>query len=328
MSEIQSSESVAQVKGDQKIFQEILDNAAEYSLNFPLKDGSMSPTKEDSFSKELNRLQEQQITYTRKIEKEKRRKEQLEHALQESNTNLRVIQEQTHNGNIARDSDIKHKKKLGRTEHQLQTAKMKLSLSKNENLTLKKKIHDLRLEKVLSLNILNELYAESAELKQKTKQSQKEILFVNDRKHKIKLSIVNTKHKMVRDIEEFSKELNLAKQSISNTQQNILGTIRDRINSAYNNPMASTLNGERVRNQNNDDYDTDNKQNDALTKKQAEIESLLKETPFPSVVELLTALQQSEDEVFVLYNETQLRNQELEKIELTNRHLEQQVESQ
>lgn len=70
---------------------------------------------------------------------------------------LRGIQDKTNNGNLAKDLDIRNKKMLARLEYELQNSKTKLSVARNENSHIKKKIHDLRLEKCLNLQILNDL---------------------------------------------------------------------------------------------------------------------------------------------------------------------------
>ena len=70
---------------------------------------------------------------------------------------MRILQDRTKNGTIVRDHDIAHQKLLGRLEHHLQMSKIKLSVSRNENITLKKRVQDLRRDKLLHLQILNDL---------------------------------------------------------------------------------------------------------------------------------------------------------------------------
>jgi hypothetical protein len=57
-------------------------------------------------------------------------------------------------------------------------------------------------------------------------------------------------------------------------------------------------------------------------------EAILRETECTSVVGLLQALQISEESIFGLYHEIQTRHEEVEKMELENRHLEEQVQEQ
>lgn len=77
---------------------------------------------------------------------------------------LRLIQDKTKNGNIVKDHEMMNKKLLGRLEHQLQMSKIKLSTAKNENISLKSKVQDLRREKLLHIQILNDLVRQNKPL--------------------------------------------------------------------------------------------------------------------------------------------------------------------
>jgi hypothetical protein len=70
---------------------------------------------------------------------------------------LREIQDKTQNGNIAKQHDILNKKLIARLECQLQASKVKLSTARNENIGYRNKVDDLRREKLLQLQILNDL---------------------------------------------------------------------------------------------------------------------------------------------------------------------------
>ena len=56
-----------------------------------------------------------------------------------------------------KEHEVVNKKQLGRLEHHLQMSKIKLSVSRNENSTLKKRVQELRRDKLLHLQILNDL---------------------------------------------------------------------------------------------------------------------------------------------------------------------------
>lgn len=174
---------------------------------------------------------------------------------------------------------------------------------------------------------------EASDARRRTKQSQKETLSLNEKKHKAKMGIVGLKHQMLRDMEEFSRELGEAKRSISATQANIMGTIREKLQSTYATAqmhlldrtaadMASAANG----------YEGPGGDTRALAESQshrdAEVESLLRETEFGRLEELLAVLQASEEKMFALYGETQARHEEMEKLDLENKHLEGQAEAQ
>lgn len=155
---------------------------------------------------------------------------------------------------------------------------------------------------------------------------------INEKKHKAKVGIANIKHKMIRDMEEFSKELNTAKQNISSTQMTILGTIREKIQSSYNTANLGLFQTGNLNAtggvDNSDELNHQSSMDESQSHRQSEIEALLRETEFTSLEELLGVLSQSEEKMFVLYNETQLRHEEMEKIDLENKHLEEQVSQQ
>lgn len=50
-----------------------------------------------------------------------------------------------------------NKKQIGKLEHQLQMSKIKLSVARNENINLKQKVLNYRRDKLLHLQILNDL---------------------------------------------------------------------------------------------------------------------------------------------------------------------------
>jgi len=61
---------------------------------------------------------------------------------------------------------------------------------------------------------------------------------------------------------------------------------------------------------------------------QAEIAECLKDANFRSVEELMTALEKSEEQLFVLFNDTQVEEERMEALAAENKHLEQEVEIQ
>lgn len=70
---------------------------------------------------------------------------------------LRGLQDKTNNGQLVSAHHQQQQKLVTRREHSLQTAKVKLSTARSQNMTLKLKVDDLRREKMLQLQILNDL---------------------------------------------------------------------------------------------------------------------------------------------------------------------------
>jgi len=138
---------------------------------------------------------------------------------------------------------------------------------------------------------------------------------------------------MTQDMEEFSNKINSAKQNISENQAAMLETIRDKLSMTNE---AGPSSGSRA---------TTASQSTAVARKSARVMSglstgyrppsvaahvrpseavdeVLSETGFTSVEELLEALQQSEEAMFSLYNDTQEKNEDLEKLQSENKRLE------
>lgn len=139
------------------------------------------------------------------------------------------------------ENESTNKKLMHRLEHQLQQSKIKLSTAKNENITLKTRVQDLRREKLLHLQILNDLMKEAAAAKRRAKFCAKEIAAMNEKKLKVKMMTANIKQKMVRDMEEFSSELEKAKANITNAQTTILSTIREKLQSTTSSVMENSM---------------------------------------------------------------------------------------
>ena len=145
------------------------------------------------------------------------------------------------------------------------------------------------------------------------------------------------KNKMLKDMEEFSHELNIAKVNISSTQMNILTAMREKMstiqlssehNTLYNNMNSRTtiaLAGTTTTDNNNNN--TYNHTTNEIFN-QNDLNLLLQEAGLTSTDELINVLEASEEQVFTLYTETQGKEDEMERIEVDNKHLEQQVELQ
>lgn len=164
---------------------------------------------------------------------------------------------------------------------------------------------------------------EANEAKKKLKHQQKEITSCNERKHKAKMAMTNIKNKMLKDMEEFSHELNLAKANISNAQTNIIAAMREKMLTTQLSPgRYSPLDTSRTA--------ATVEHNDGKPEmvNQGDLVALLQEAGFSTTEELIAALETSEETVFALYSETQQKEDEMERIDVDNKHLEQQVELQ
>lgn len=97
------------------------------------------------------------MLFMKRIDRERKRKEQLDDNMINIKQMLREIRDRTNNGTITKVNDINNRKLIARLEYQLQNANIKLSTARNDNSKFKTKVEDLRREKMLQLQILNDL---------------------------------------------------------------------------------------------------------------------------------------------------------------------------
>jgi hypothetical protein len=233
---------------------------------------------------------------------------------------------------------------------------MKLSVAKNENAELKAKVEAVRRAKLLDMQIHNDMVRkmyvvwkawldcvvavsqyytspviyndfqikESQEFKRVIKAAQKEMVNLNEQKHKAVVAILGLKNKMIEDMHHFSDELHAAKRSLSSAQTHFMETIRAKLKSQPDLNAATGHGGSASLSERDGAASGEN----SVFQAQHDIEMLLKEVDLASVEELVSALETSEEQVFALYSETQEKNNEVEKIEAECNHLEEQVHTQ
>ena len=293
-------------------------NQAPPATTSSLMDGSAMP----SFIKDMDRIAKQNTVFSFKIEKERQRKVDLDSSIDAARRQLRGIQDKTRNGTIIRDGEYNSKKQINRIEYQLQMARIKLSVSRRDNGTIKSKIDEARKDKLLCMQIIHDLEQELESGKNTALNAQREITFLSDKKYKIKIEITNLKHKLLREMEDFSRELHLAKNNIQITQESIMEEMHHRQLSTFNS-MYSSIHSPRppshARSKTPVIEDLEGKQ-------QIIISELLSEVGVDSLEQLIQILQTSEDEIFHIYNEIQSKNDENEKLDATIKHLEQELQ--
>ena len=273
--------------------------------------------------KELDRLQGEQVQLARKIEREKRRKEALALDLESARVKLRTYQDATKGGSIVKEEDTISRKTIAKLEYALQQSRIRLSSTHKDNAAMKRRIDETRQNKIMHLNILRNLEREYQESKAKIASQQKEIIEVNEEKHRIDVKISSLQEQMLHSLNVFSNELSMAKQNISSTQTNILDSIRERLQNTFNN--LDLL--EEETSVDRSPVVTVKRVNEAEERRVA-LQELLDEVGVDSLEKLIVTLQQSEEVIFAKYNDTQASTSEVERLELENKHLQTQVESQ
>ena len=272
--------------------------------------------------KHLDRLQGEQVSLARKIELEKRRRERLDAAMLDARATLRAYQDATKGGSIVKDEEQLTRKLTGKLEHSLQQARAKLSATHKDNAQMKRRVDETRQDKIMHLTILHNVEKDLHEGRAKIRVQQKEIIEVNERKHRLDVDIANLKGRMFAEMEVFSGELVSARANISHTQTGILDSIRERLTSTFNNlDLSEYETTERV-------APTVSKPDTSAQDRRQQLAALLLEVGAPSLEALIVTLQQSEEEVFARYNGIQDRTREAERLDLDNRHTEAAVEAE
>lgn len=230
------------------------------------------------------------------------------------------------------EDEISSKKSIARLEHQIQSAKIKLSVARRDNANTKKAIDETRKDKVMHMSIVNNLQKSLENYKKRAQVATRDIAVANDKKHRVQIDVTNMKHRMVRDMEDFSRELNQAKQSIQVSQEGFMESFRDRLSQSYvaydeSSQMLESFFNENAQNSTMRDSakDTQRQQKNISANQKALITEMLTEVSLASLEDLLSALRASEEQCFTLYSEIHTKNKELEKLDLENKHLEQDV---
>ena len=141
---------------------------------------------------------------------------------------------------------------------------------------------------------------ELEETKQKIIVSQKENADLNNKKLKAKSDKINIKNQMVSDMEEFSRELQAAKENISSNQETIIETIREKMNSLTVDEWDSfdLYNKQSPKKSKNKSEFTESLAQTISHSDEDEIRALLDATKLDSVEALLANMQQCEDSIF------------------------------
>lgn len=283
-----------------------------------------------NFLKDLDRVQEQQIHFSKKIEKEKRRKQQLETDIKVIKKDVFDMKNRTRDGKAMRDEEAACKKAIARLEKKVQKARIQLSVAHTENCDARKEIDAMRLNKVMYLQIRTDMSTELEETKKKISEIQKENIILNNRKLKAKSEKNSIKNQMLSDMEDFSREMQAAKENISSNQEAVIETIREKLNSITNDwenygenenagmgHVTAPSSGFR-----------DSLAETISHSDEDEIRTLLSATGLNSVEELLENMQRCEDSIFSMYKNIQLSGEELERLQMENKELENQAEEQ
>ena len=150
------------------------------------------------FMQELSNIQQQQLSFSMKLEKEKKRKEYLDEHLEVATVQFRKAQRETRDGVIVKENDQLFRKQVALLEQKLEATKVKISVTRVNNQALRQKVMGLRKEKMMQLEILNGLNIALTNAKDKVEAAKRETVAVIDKKQRTQAAIANLKSKMMK----------------------------------------------------------------------------------------------------------------------------------
>ena len=280
---------------------------------------SMNTSSVAIMMRNLDQIQSEQVSFTRKIELEKKKKEALDIELLEQKDQLKYYRDITKSGRIVKDDDMISKKMINKLEYQVSQARNKLSAFRKENAALKVAITEMRQEKNFHVTILAEVNKEVAANKTLLVERKDEINVVNNKKQRTEVDISNMQTKMFTDMDVFSEELAQAKRTVVDTQASILEGIRDKLQSTFSPVLERTR---RPRQYEEEPVDEEK------LEREAKLSEYLQQVNVSSLEDLIIVLQKTEEQMFNQYNEIQSLTQETEKFEVDNKHLEKRLEEE
>lgn len=269
---------------------------------------------------DLDRIQSEQQTMSRKIEMEKRKALKLDQALLDQREQLQYYRDVTKSGRIVKDDEMLSKKMIQKLEYQVAQARNKLSALRKENQEVKGNVMEFRKEKMFQYGILLELKKEISHNKKIAIDGKEEITIVNNKKQRAEVDLLNQKNKLFVEMDEFGQELNEAKQNVVNTQASILDGIREKFQTTFT-PTFDDSPRKKVQ-------DFEPVINTAALEREQKLKEYLKVVGVDSLEDLIVALQKTEEDMFTKYNNIQEITQEAENMEVENKHLEQNLDDE
>lgn len=154
--------------------------------------------------------------------------------------------------------------------------------------------------------------------------AQKDMSVVNEKTHRTKVAIGNMKHKMIKDMEEFTHDMHQAQMDLSLAQNGILDTIRERLKSTAPKTATTNLSPKKL---DKSALKSSLTLSSTADEKDEAIRRLLETLGLSSLTELVQKTISSDEKLFAIYNDIQEKNTEMEAVEIENKRLETELAS-
>jgi hypothetical protein len=269
---------------------------------------------------DLDKFQGQQITFGKKIEKERERKDNLEIQIREATNAVNYYRNATKNGAVVKEDEMMKKKLINKLEYQIGEARNKLSAYRKKNQALKTEIIEGRQDKLLHLTIAKELKHELKESEEMLEEYKEDINIINNKKQRKEVEISNQKQKIFDEMDDFSNEMSRAKKNVAKTQVNILDGIREKLQLTFS-PLIDNS-PKKVFHEPEPEIDEE-----ALARAQ-KLQDLLTEVGSESLEDIIISLKKAEEEMYQKYHDIQEMTEEMEKLDVSNKHLESDLDQE
>ncbi len=268
----------------------------------------------------LDKLQGQQITFGKKIEKERENKDNLEIQIREATNAVNYYRNATKNGAVVQEDEMVKKKLINKLEYQIGEARNKLSAFRKKNQALKTEIIEGRQDKLLHLTIAKELKHELKESKEMLEEYKEDINIINNKKQRKEVEISNQKQKIFDEMDDFSNEMSRAKKNVAKTQINILDGIREKLQLSFSPLIDNTP--KKVYREPEPEVDEE------ASARAQKLQDLLTEVGSESLEDIIVSLKKAEEEMYQKYHDIQEMTEEMEKLDVSNKHLENDLEQE
>jgi chromosome segregation ATPase len=300
-------------------------------------------------------LQDQGDMYTKKIEIERRRNEDLDRKIKRARAKLLTAQKEVGGVRSSQEGMISKQRKLRTYENRLDKGLRDLNTTCNYNKKLKETIQNLRRETQQQLQIKSKLEVELSQKKNEMVQTIVSQQAATDARDKAQRSVEALRQQIAEEIEEFEAEYQekfeehederAAQKALLLAQRKAaMHKKDDKVTSyvsepeeeeeeEYNLGNMSTQEEKKMRGQNNKAYWSIAKKEVDLKRQTERVQTyeeafakIQKETGISSIDEMVTAFITAEEENFSLFNMINELNREMEALEVENGDIKIQIE--
>jgi len=281
--------------------------------------------------------------YTKKIEIERRRNEDMDKKIKRARAKLLAAQKEIGGVNAAQEGMVSKAKKLRTYENRLEKTLRDYNTTFNYNKTLKQTIQNLRREQQQQFQIRDKLEKELALKKNQMVQTIVAQQAATDARDKAQRQVEALRQAIAEEIEEFEAEYQDKFEELQDEKdaQKALGIQKPKKEAAsettksddYKLGNMSTQEEKKMRGQNNKAYWSIAKKEVDLKRQTERVQTyeeafakIQQETGISSIDEMVTAFITAEEENFSLFNMINELNREMETLEVENGDIKAQID--